>query len=146
MLNISVNFRFFLFIQIENHFLKAICSYVFIKKKCIFFTTFYCILLCVPQITVLSGKSQFQSNCILNVFRCNGVRKMKERGSKAAGNILTKKKWKMGSDSFERSINSIDIKYCISSYSFRGNYSFLNLEIVANSNSCYNISIFYLIN
>jgi hypothetical protein len=32
--------------------------------------------------------------------------------------------------------------YRISSYSFRGNYSFLNLEIVANSN----ISIFYLIN
>ena len=27
-----------------------------------------------------------------------------------------------------------------------GNYSFLNLEIVANSNSCHNISIFYLIN
>ena len=36
--------------------------------------------------------------------------------------------------------------YCISSYSFRRNYSFLNLEIVANSNSCHNISIFYLIN
>ena len=35
---------------------------------------------------------------------------MKERGSKAAGNILTKKQWKMGSDGFERSINSIDIK------------------------------------
>jgi hypothetical protein len=32
------------------------------------------------------------------------------------------------------------------SYSFRGNYSFLNLEIVANSSSCRNISIFYLIN
>ena len=31
--------------------------------------------------------------------------------------------------------------YHISSYSFRGNYSFLNLEIVANSNSCRNISI-----
>ena len=37
-------------------------------------------------------------------------------------------------------------KYHISSYSFRGNYSFLNLEIGANSNSCRNISIFYLIN
>ena len=36
--------------------------------------------------------------------------------------------------------------YRISSYSFRGNYSFLNLEIVANSNSCRNIYIFYLIN
>jgi hypothetical protein len=36
--------------------------------------------------------------------------------------------------------------YRISSYSFRGNYSFLSLEIVANSNSCCNISIFYLIN
>ena len=34
----------------------------------------------------------------------------------------------------------------ISSYSFRKNYSFLNLEIVANSNSCRNIVIFYLIN
>ena len=34
----------------------------------------------------------------------------------------------------------------ISSYSFRRNYSFLNLEIVANSNSCHNISIFYLVN
>ena len=33
--------------------------------------------------------------------------------------------------------------YRISSYSFRGNYSFLNLEIVANSNSCRNISIFW---
>ena len=30
--------------------------------------------------------------------------------------------------------------------SFRGNYSFLNLAIVANSNSCLNISIFTLIN
>jgi hypothetical protein len=28
---------------------------------------------------------------------------------------------------------------CISSYSIHGNYSFLNLEIVANSNSCHNI-------
>ena len=35
--------------------------------------------------------------------------------------------------------------FCISSYSFRVNYWFLNLEIVANSNSCRNISIFYLI-
>ena len=32
--------------------------------------------------------------------------------------------------------------YRISSYNFRGNYYFLNLEIVANSNSCCNISIF----
>ena len=31
-------------------------------------------------------------------------------------------------------------------YRFRGNISFLNLEIVANSNSCRNVSIFYLIN
>ena len=38
------------------------------------------------------------------------------------------------------------IRYHISSYSFRENYSFLNLEILANSNSCSNISIFYLIN
>merc|ERR1740129_17139 len=29
---------------------------------------------------------------------------------------------------------------------FRGNYSFLNLEIVPNSNSCRNISILYMIN
>ena len=29
--------------------------------------------------------------------------------------------------------------------SFRGNYSFLNLEIVANPNHCHNISVFYLI-
>ena len=36
--------------------------------------------------------------------------------------------------------------YCISSKSFHGNYSFLNLEIVANSKCCHNISIFYLIN
>merc|ERR1711956_119626 len=36
--------------------------------------------------------------------------------------------------------------YRISSYNFRGHYSFLNLEIVDNSNSCRNISIFYLIN
>ena len=36
--------------------------------------------------------------------------------------------------------------YRISSYSFRGNYSFLNLEIVANSNSCGDNSTFYLIN
>ena len=49
---------------------------------------------------------------------------------------------------------SMNVSYisCISSYNFRGNYScgnysFLNLEIVANiSNSCRNISIFYLIN
>ena len=27
-------------------------------------------------------------------------------------------------------------EYRISSYSFRGNYSFLNLEILENSNSC----------
>ena len=40
----------------------------------------------------------------------------------------------------------VQFRYSISSYSFRGNYSFLNLEIVANSNSCRNISIFYLIN
>ena len=38
------------------------------------------------------------------------------------------------------------LRYRISSYSVRGNYSYLNLEIVANSNSCCNISIFYLIN
>ena len=31
-------------------------------------------------------------------------------------------------------------------YSFHGNYSFLNLEIVANSSSCCNISILCLIN
>ena len=37
-------------------------------------------------------------------------------------------------------------RYHISSYSFRGNYSFFNLKIVANSYSCRNISIFYLIN
>ena len=36
--------------------------------------------------------------------------------------------------------------YRISSYSFQGNYSFSNLKIVANLNSCRNISIFYLIN
>ena len=29
-------------------------------------------------------------------------------------------------------------------YRFSGNYSFLNLEIVANSNSCRNVTIFYL--
>jgi hypothetical protein len=33
-----------------------------------------------------------------------------------------------------------------SSYSFHGNYSFFNLEIVSNSNSFLNISIFYIIN
>ena len=38
----------------------------------------------------------------------------------------------------------IFLYYRISSYSFRENYSFLNLEIVANSNSCHNISIFLL--
>ena len=37
-------------------------------------------------------------------------------------------------------------KYRISSYKFRGNYSFFNFEIVGNSNSCYKISIFNLIN
>ena len=37
-------------------------------------------------------------------------------------------------------------KYRISSYSSHGNYSVLNLEIVANSNSCRNILISYLIN
>ena len=37
-------------------------------------------------------------------------------------------------------------KYRISLYSYRGNYYFLNLEIVANLNSCRIISIFYLIN
>ena len=36
-------------------------------------------------------------------------------------------------------------EYCISSYSCRRNYSFLNLEIMPNLNSCRNISIFYLI-
>ena len=34
----------------------------------------------------------------------------------------------------------------ISSYSFLGNNYFLNLEIVANSNSCRNISISYFLN
>ena len=38
------------------------------------------------------------------------------------------------------------VTYRISSFSFRWNYSFLNLEIIANSNSCRNISILYLIN
>ena len=38
------------------------------------------------------------------------------------------------------------LDYCISSYSFHRNYSFLNLEIVANSNICCIISILYLIN
>ena len=37
-------------------------------------------------------------------------------------------------------------RYRISSYSFRGNYSFLNFEIAANSNSCRNISNYYWIN
>ena len=41
---------------------------------------------------------------------------------------------------------SSKIIYRISSYSFCGNYSFLNLEVVANSNSCRNISFFYLTN
>ena len=36
--------------------------------------------------------------------------------------------------------------YRISSFSFRRNYSCLNLEIVANLNSCHNFSIFDLIN
>ena len=36
--------------------------------------------------------------------------------------------------------------YRISSNSFRETYSFLNFEIVANSNSCRNISILYLLN
>ena len=36
--------------------------------------------------------------------------------------------------------------YRVSSYGFHGNYSFLNLEILANWNSCHNISIFYLNN
>ena len=40
-------------------------------------------------------------------------------------------------------VNKFD--YCISSYSFRGNYSFFNLEIIANSNSCHNISNSYWI-
>ena len=47
---------------------------------------------------------------------------------------------------FWPSVPSPSFEYRISSYSFRGNYSFLNLEIVANSNNCCNISIFYLIN
>ena len=34
------------------------------------------------------------------------------------------------------------VRYSIFSYSFQGNYSFLNLEIVSNSNSCRNISSF----
>ena len=38
------------------------------------------------------------------------------------------------------------VTYRISSYSFRKNYSFLSFEIMANSNSCSNISFFYLIN
>ena len=37
-------------------------------------------------------------------------------------------------------------RYRISSYSIYRYYSFLNLEIVANSNNCRNISIFCLIN
>ena len=36
--------------------------------------------------------------------------------------------------------------YRISLYSFRGSYSILNLQIVANSNSCRNISFLHLIN
>jgi hypothetical protein len=48
--------------------------------------------------------------------------------------------------SFPPSSCSLKSKYRISSYSFSGNYSFLDLKIVANSNSCRNISIFYLIN
>ena len=47
-----------------------------------------------------------------------------------------------------KAIKSQDLEklhYRVSSYGFRGNYSFLNLEILANSNSCRNISIFYLI-
>ena len=40
----------------------------------------------------------------------------------------------------------IKLRYRISSYIFRRNFSYLNLEIVANSNSCCNISFFYLIN
>ena len=45
-----------------------------------------------------------------------------------------------------KKVFSITLKYCISSYSCCKNCSFFNLEIVANSNSCHNISIFYLIN
>ena len=41
---------------------------------------------------------------------------------------------------------SVDIFwYRISSYSFPGNYSFLNLEIVATSNSCRNIYVHFLL-
>ena len=40
----------------------------------------------------------------------------------------------------------VQFQYRISSYSFCGNYSFLNSQIVANSNNCQNILIFYLIN
>ena len=47
---------------------------------------------------------------------------------------------------FWPSVPQPSFEYRISSYSFRGNYSFLNLDIVANSNSCRNISIFCLIN
>ena len=36
--------------------------------------------------------------------------------------------------------------YRISANSFRGNYSFLNMEIVENSNSCRKFQFFYLIN
>ena len=43
-------------------------------------------------------------------------------------------------------LKNLFIAYRISANSFRRNHSFLTLEIVANSNSCCNISIFYLIN
>ena len=46
----------------------------------------------------------------------------------------------------EVQVKTLFVTYLISSYSFRRNCSFFNLEIVENSNSCRNISIFYLIN
>ena len=106
MLNISVNFELFLFVQIGNHFLIAIQSYVFLKKNCIFLTSFYVLysVVCaldyslVRQVVV---PIQLYSKCFPMQW-CEKDERKRQQSSRQY--ILTKKQWRMGSDSFERSI------------------------------------------
>ena len=105
MLNISVNFGFFLLIQIENHFFKVSSLIFFIRKKSYFLNIFllYSIVCAldyslVRQVVV---PIQLYSKCFPMQW-CEKDERNRQQSSRQY--ILTKKQWKMGSDSFERSI------------------------------------------
>ena len=89
---------------------------------------------------------QYKVNIIIMRKRTKQAFFTKCRSKKASNFHLINILYMVGGGIKRNVLLFANLQYRNSIYSFRGNYSFLILEIVSNSNSFINISIFYLIN